>query len=219
MQKRYAQPLFCESNEFPDAEAITNRMLPICYEEGIFNGPARDSADFMSQATESFAKSLLSRLLQVCRSNGAQYVQTRAYKKRRRGEEMAFEKGEVRKSATGLLPVDQEAEEARQPLSLLDLRLCYDVGTSGLGPRGARAMLRFESTGIDDETMFGDRGESEDVLMTGTGGKVAPQKPLMNGVLTNGVHHDDEDDDCGWPGSSVSDRRELEDILEECLEI
>jgi transcriptional coactivator HFI1/ADA1 len=216
-------------------------MLPTCYEEGIFNGPARDAPAFMSQATEAFLKNLLSRALQVCRSDGAQYVQTRAYKRRRRREEVAFERGDVRKSAAGLLPADQEAEERRLPLSLLDLRLCVDVGTHGLGGGGARAMMRFEATGIDDEDMFGERGEEEDAPPAtkregGAGGKaVAPApapapapKPLTNGVLTNGVHHHyededeemvDEDDDFGWPGGSARDRRELDGILANCLEI
>jgi transcriptional coactivator HFI1/ADA1 len=209
-------------------------MVPTCYEEGIFNGPARDAPAFMSQATEAFLKNLLSRALQVCRSDGAQYVQTRAYKRRRRREEAAFERGEVRKSTAGLLPVDQEALERRQPLSLLDLRLCVDVGTHGLGRSGARAMMRFEATGIDDETMFGERGEGEDALPARRDSSAAvkavvavvPPKPLTNGVLTNGVHHHDDeyeevddDDDCGWPGGSANDRRELENILADCLEI
>jgi len=240
VQQRYAQPLFCESNEFPDVDAIHARMLPTCYEEGIFNGPARDAPAFMSQATEAFLKNLLSRALQVCRSDGTQYVQTHAYKRRRRREEAAFEAGEVRKSTAGLLPVDQEAEEQRLPLSLLDLRLCVDVGTHGLGSGGARAMMRFEATGIDDEDMFGERWEEEDVPLPakregGAGAKAvgpapapAPPKPLTNGVLTNGVHHHyededeemvDEDDDFGWPGGSARDRRELDGILATCLEI
>jgi transcriptional coactivator HFI1/ADA1 len=231
VQKRYAQPLFCESNEFPDTDAILARMLPTCYEEGIFNGPAREAPAFMSSALEAFLKNLLTRALQVCRSDGAQYVQTRAYKRRRRREEAAFERGEVRKNAAGLLPVDQEALERRQPLSLLDLRLCVDVGTHGLGRSGARAMMRFEAAGIDDEVMFGERGAEVDApgaprreSAAGKAVVVAP-KPMTNGVLTNGVsHHEDEedvddDDDCGWPGGSANDRRELGDILADCLEV
>jgi transcriptional coactivator HFI1/ADA1 len=178
----------------------------------------------MSTAVEAYFKNMLARIMAVCRSNGMQYVQTRGYKRRRRREEEAFERGEIRKNAAGLLPVEQEAEDRRPPLSLQDLQMCVDVGTHGLGVAGARAMVRCAALGIDDELMFGERGEEDE-----DDHDVPPAKPLTNGVVTNGVHHNhhededeemvDVDDDYGWAGGSARDRGELDGILSGCLEI
>lgn len=211
IQKRYGQQLFVESNEFPDPDSIKARMLPICYEEGIFHGFANGTPEFMNVATEMFVKDMLTRLFTTTRSNGPHWVKTGAYKRRLLREEAAFSAGEIRKSTTGHLPVDQEQERNRSPLSLSDLRLAVDLGGTVWGNHAPVSMRMFEITGVRDDT-------SRDEVVTTTtkkGAMLAPPKKLTNGVLTNGVHHDE--DDVGWIGGTEHDGYELNRALDDVL--
>ena len=79
-----------ESNEFPDPESIKARMLPVCYEEGIFKGFANGAPEYMNIATEMFVKDTLARLFANTRSNGPHWVKTGAYKRRMLREEEGF---------------------------------------------------------------------------------------------------------------------------------
>jgi transcriptional coactivator HFI1/ADA1 len=210
-----------ESNEFPDADSIKARMLPICYEEGIFHGFAQGTPDFMNIATEMYIKDMLARLFASTRSNGPHWVKTAQYKRRMLREEQAWRKGEIRKSATGQLPIEQEQERNRTPLSLPDLRLALDIGGTPWGTHTPRAMRMFEATGVYDELAARERetsrGSSQGKM---AGSMLAPPKPLTNGVLpngvhTNGVHHEEEES--GWLGGNDADRMELDRVLDDCL--
>jgi transcriptional coactivator HFI1/ADA1 len=219
IRKRYAQPLFLESNEFPDPDSLPGRVLPICYEEGIFNGYAPQTIEYMNIATETHIKEFLTRIFASTRSNGPRstWIKSAAYKKRQHREQDQFENGEIRKSVTGLLPVEQEAENNRRPLSMFDIRLNLDLGGSTLSTHTPRSMTIFEATGIDDEAATGDV-EMIDAPPLLAGVMMAPPKPLTNGVLTNGIHKDVEMfDDYGWRGGNEPDRKALDDVLDDCL--
>ena len=69
IRKRYQHPLFQETLEFPDAPAIQNRMLPICYEEALPNGPADQCAEFVATATEMFIKDVVGSVISLTRNN------------------------------------------------------------------------------------------------------------------------------------------------------
>jgi transcriptional coactivator HFI1/ADA1 len=212
VRKRYAQPLFVESNEFPDAKSIEARMLPICFEEGIFNGFGNGAPDFMNLATETHVKNWLTRLFASTRSNGKNYVKTSSFKRRCIREEAAFRRGEVRKSHTGLLPVEQDMERNRAPLSTKDVRMSIELGGPSFGRRIPRALKVVESLGIDDESAQREQEKEK----TPKKGGMLPPKIMMNGNgLVNGVHEDD--DDYGWLGGSRKDRMGLNSILEDCL--
>lgn len=224
IRKRYAQPLFLESNEFPDPDSLPGRVLPICYEEGIFNGYANTTIDLVNIAAETYMKEILARLFASTRSNGPRltWIKSAAYKKRVDREQAQFESGEIRKSVTGLLPIEQEAENNRRPLSMFDIRLNIHLGGSNLGTHNPRALTIFESTGIDDEVLTGDT-EMMDAPPLLSGITMAPPNSFTNGVttngvLTNGIHKDVEmSDDYGWRGGTESDRRALDDVLDDCL--
>lgn len=210
IRKRYAQPLFVESNEFPDPDSIQSRMLPICYEEGVFNGFAPGAGDFMNMATEHHLKDFFTRVFASTRANGPrpQWIKTGKYKRRLAREEEGFENGEIRRNVRGLLPVEMEAEQKRMPLSLIDLRLNLELGGTWLAHKPTRSMALFESTAIDDEAGMRSDEDLDPLPHKRSSGMLPPplttaastgsqaalgsltglKPPLTNGVLTNGVH-------------------------------
>ena len=138
IRKRYAQPLAAETGEFPDAEVIQGRMVPICYEESLPHGCAAACASFMATATEQFIKEVLSSVYNRTRSNmpggSVNSILTHRFKKQLQGEEDGFSRGEVsRVSGTGLLPIEVKEASTRQALGMHDLKLAMDVGDVGLG--------------------------------------------------------------------------------------
>ena len=128
VRKRYAQPLASETGEFPDAESIHARMVPICYEESVVNGAAFPCATFMAIATENFIKGFLSSVFSRTRSNGPSGTingtTTHKYRRQLEQEEMAFTRGElVKNSANGLLPIEAKEASGREALGVRDIRL------------------------------------------------------------------------------------------------
>jgi len=81
IRSRYTMTLSSESGEFPDVESIRQRMLPICYEEGVPGGCTPEAANFMNVAAETFVKEVLSTIISRVRSNGPNYIQTDKYRK------------------------------------------------------------------------------------------------------------------------------------------
>ncbi|KAF2670991.1 hypothetical protein BT63DRAFT_453363 [Microthyrium microscopicum] len=233
IRKRYQPQLFVESNEFPDEEAISARMLPICYEEGLFNGFAGNAAEYVNLAAEILIKNLLTRCFTMTRENaprGINWVRTAAYKRRLSHEEEAFERGAVRKSATGLLPAEQDEMRKRRPISLVDLRLCIDMGGTILGHTTPKSMMIFEALGIDDERQPSTKRDVEMIdapngilnldpharpLANGALNLDPHARPVANGALTNGVHHPVEEEEI--PGYSATDQMELDTLFDDCL--
>jgi transcriptional coactivator HFI1/ADA1 len=188
-------------------------MLPLCFEEGCVNGFATGTPQFMNTAAETYLKEILADLFYATRHNGTRWIKTAAYKRRYEREVDGWHRGEIRKSISGQLPVEQEAERARLPLSMVDIRLNLDLTGSTLEVPTV-AMRIYESTGIDDEEPFlhlnGQDGRGSGAQ---NGSMLAPPRPLMNGV--NGLHK--EEDDYGWAGVLESDRMVLDNVLEDCL--
>lgn len=222
IHKRYAQPLYVETHEFPETDTVSARIMPICYEEGLVAGAAPGCAEFVNVAAEAYVKELLADIFMRVRSNGVNYVQTAAFRKRLAREEAAFERAEVKRNAVGLLPCEAEVGAKRKPISLNDLRMCCTLGNSAL------SQIRL----VSDRIMVGDFVDDEDdeglfeEIERGTGAK-------MNGVaapMTNGTHDHDGDTnmtgmdgeilgDWSWVGGAVGDREQLGGVLEDCLAV
>ena len=214
IRKRYAQPLAAETGEFPDAESIHARMVPICYEESLPGGAGMPSAEFMAIATETFVKEVLSAVFSRTRSNGPSGtingMMMRKYRQQLEREELAFTRGEIAKdTATGLLPVEAKEASVRRPLGVRDLRLTLELGPSVLGHMPL----------IIDQVMG---GYLEDELETGK------QNRLENGVsqsfevkiAEDEMDVDDVDDFLSdWEGGTAADREQLGSLLDECLSL
>jgi transcriptional coactivator HFI1/ADA1 len=215
-------------------QGIESRMLPICYEVGLTSGHVPDAAQFMSVATETYLKEVLSSIFSKTRSNGpgtagsagtgggASWVQTQKYRVQLEKEEEAWLRGEIQRDKGGLLPVEAKAASDRAPLGMADVRTALELGDCGLGQMPV----------VMEQIVFGYReGELEawddysylegysiplihdmdgDITMGGTNG--------VNG--TNGVSHDyDADSDSGWVGGEYEDKTDLDNLLDSCLAI
>lgn len=231
IRKRYAQPLAIESGEFPDVSNIEARMLPHCYEAGLASGHAPDAAQFMSIATETFIKEVLSSIFSRTRSNppgdsgnagfgpNNNWILTHKYRRQLAREEEAFQRGEVTRDKTGLLPVEAKAASERGPLGIADLRLALEMGDCGLAnfPIISTSVIygyregelekwndytyvdgRERVMDVDGDVEMGGVNEVKPGTGTGpgTGAGVGPVggpvvKPAPAELLTNGVGHDD----------------------------
>ncbi|KAL9125760.1 MAG: hypothetical protein Q9217_005079 [Psora testacea] len=218
IRRRYANPLFHETGEFPDETAIANRMLPICYEEALPNGPADQCAEFMAIATEMFVKDVVGSVLGLVRSNitagGAKGggVFTRSFK---RGNET---------KDSGLGP-----GTGQRPLGMGDLRVALGIADCSLGqmPDIVNDIMSGWPEGVlegwdvhPDETDLDVPRSVEKVHKINS--------TLTNGLRANGVlhapgtnslrrHHEPGIDQ--WPGSGTDDRTQLFSLLDECLAV
>lgn len=214
IRKRYAQPLAAETGEFPDAESIHARMVPICYEESLPSGAGLPCAEFMAIATETFVKEVLSSVFARTRSNGPSGTMNgmmmRKYRQQLEREELAYTRGEITKdTATGLLPIEAKEAGLRRPLGVRDLRMALQLGGNILGHMPL----------IMDQIMG---GYFEDELET------EKQDRLENGVESDEQVKGDEmdmdmdmdldvDSVSDWEGGNTADQSQLSALLDECL--
>lgn len=223
IRKRYSQPLASETGEFPDTDSIHNRMVPICYEQSLPNGPSASCAEFMVTATEQYIKTVVASVLAKTRSNlagaaGALSITTRRFKQQLSREEHALSKGEVSRSAvSNLLPVETKEAGLRRPLGLGDFRIALEIGGAcamGQMPTVVEGIMGgwpegvLEGWGRHPDTMDMEEEESA---------------PRVNGVMTNGVMangaYANDNDSYGWEGGAAKDRVKLLSLLDECLAV
>ena len=212
-------------------------MLPICYENSLVSGHAPDASQFMSVATETFIKEVLSSIFSKTRSNGpgvggsagtgggAAWVQSHRYRTQLEKEEEAWLRGEMQRDKNGLLPIEAKAASERGPLGMADVRTALEIGECGLGqiPVVARqVMLGFregELEAWDDYSWPGTHSRLNDEYVDGdTEMSGVNSSSIPNGV--NGVKSQDEDDeDLGWDGWEKQDVSALDNLLDSCLAI
>ncbi|KAI9875460.1 MAG: hypothetical protein M1830_008456 [Pleopsidium flavum] len=221
IRKRYSQPLASETGEFPDAETIHGRMVPICYEESLVNGCSVPCADFMATATETFVKEVLSGIFGRTRSNvpagSNSGIMTKRYKRQLEREEEGWLRGEVARSAgNGMLPVEMKEANGRRPLGMSDLRLALEIGDCKLGqmPLVVERLMGGYLEGELEE----DRRKEEQF--------VEEPRAKTNGVEgrneVDGVNGDEpsiDESDWGWEGGGAADRERLHSLLDDCLAI
>jgi len=231
-RKRYTQPLAVESGEFPDTSTIESRMLPLCYENRLVQGHAADAAQFMSVATETFIKEMLSSIFGKTRSNGpgaggsagsgggAGWVTTHKYRRQLEKEEDSLLRGELQRDKSGLLPIEAKAASERGPLGMADVRTALEMGDCGLGQM--RIVTEQIFTGFregeleawDDYSWPAGHSSS---LGEDYDGDV--QMRDINGSNAPGGKVEDlsDSEDWGWEGASARDQSALDSLLDSCL--
>ncbi|KAI9836817.1 MAG: hypothetical protein M1819_000982 [Sarea resinae] len=245
IHKRYHQPLAAETFEFPEPSTIGLRMTPICYEEGLPAGASTptECANYLSVATETFVKEVLSTIFGRTRSNGPSYVSTEKYKRQLEREEDGWLRGDVKRDLNGLLPVEQEGVRGGGVLGMGDFRLAVEMGVGGgLGMMPLlvdRIMGGYlegegeaENEGFDgdDDRDGGNAGNG--LLLEGSGG-LDLDVGVNGGFFSangnaNGSREDNEMDplnggdygdygDYGWQGAGAADRDILGSLLDDCL--
>ncbi|KUI72865.1 Transcriptional coactivator HFI1/ADA1 [Cytospora mali] len=233
IRKRYINPLGLESGEFPDMSYTDSRMLPYCYEAGL-ESAAPDTAQLVSQATESFIKEVLASVFSRTRSNGpgdsgsagfgtgSGWVQTYKYKRQLSQEEDAALRGEVTRDKSGLLPIESKAAGERGPLGIADLHLALDLADCGMSqfPVVVRSLLNGYRDGelenLNDHAYLDGReaqkpvDEEGDISMAGV--EAAKQKQTPNGVPHDNAM--DIDDEFFWAGAEEKDLDALDSVLD-----
>ncbi|KAL8721281.1 MAG: hypothetical protein Q9225_001985 [Loekoesia sp. 1 TL-2023] len=218
IRKRYLPPLASETFEFPSPPDLHSRMIPICYEESLPNGCNYDCAEFMATALDYYMKAVISNIVGRVRSDlpginsvSGGTITTSAYAN-------AVSKGSKSK---------KEAAEAKKGLGLGDMRVAVSVGGWGelaQMPTVVMGIMNGWNEGVLEGWVYDDDEEErvpEDEMERG--GKRPAIRPMTNG-MTNGFdgHTDDgedEDENWGWTGGGVADRRQLGALLDECLAV
>jgi transcriptional coactivator HFI1/ADA1 len=226
--------LAAESGEFPDASLIEGRMLPFCYEAGLISGHNQDAAHFMSVATESFVKEVLSSIFSRTRSNGpgesgsaglglgSAWIQTHKYRKQLAYEEDKFLNGEVGRDKSGLLPIEAKAASERGPLGMADVQIAMDMADCGLG--------RFPvlTTTILYNYREGELENWEDYTWLPGQEQTEKSKPKINGLNSHSISSNlpnghteamDVDMDLSWEGAEPQDMATLDNVLDSCLAV
>ena len=227
IRKRYTQPLFSETLEFPDTAGIFSRMVPICYEESVASGSSMPCAELVAVATETYVKDLLSIVFNRTRANGPKYdngaaggVSTGAYQRQLEREEHEFRNGKIQKGRdSGLLPVENREAVARRPIGIGDLKVASGVGRglwNGMpliGSRVAEAAFENESDdSVKERQALGAAATARNQQQPSTGSSRIIEEPLPDEM-------DVDDDDFGWAGGGAADREALGSLLEDCLSI
>ncbi len=207
-------------------DSIHNRMVPICYEQSLPNGPSASCAEFMATATEQYIKTVVGSVLAKTRSNlagaaGALSISTRRFRQQLEREEHALSRGEVSRGVvSNLLPVETKEAGTRRPLGLGDFRIALEVGGAcamGQMPTVIEGIMGGWPEGVlEGWGRHPDMMEVEEDEMERSG-------PRMNGVMTNGIHtngiYANENENYGWDGGAAKDREKLFSLLDECLAI
>lgn len=205
IKKRYQQPLFVETSEFPDIANVYARMVPICYEEAIPQGANMQCAEFVVNSAEFFLKDFLGNVFDRVRANGPRYengigggVFTSRYQKQLYNEIGAIKAGKLQRTRDDeMLPVESSAATNRKPLSLSDFKLADRVG-SCLWTRAPLLDLDVETKPADteyDDWKHEHRAENE-------------------------THEDEMNvDDFDWDAEGYGGRGELDSLLGSCLTV
>jgi transcriptional coactivator HFI1/ADA1 len=191
-------------------------MIPICYEEGLVGGAAPGCADLLTVAVEAYMKELLADIYSRVRSNGVNYVQTAAWRKKYRREEGLADRKELQRNAVGLLPCEADVGREKKPLGLMDLRLALETGNTYLSQVRLVSDRIVVGEQVDDEEE--DRSDDDEPSSSA----MAPRVNGMTSTMTNGTHDEDvvmEDVDLVWLGGSATDREALGSVLDDCLAI
>lgn len=210
IRRKYAQPLAAETLEFPSLAEVSNRIEPICYEEGLVGGAQgslQSCAELVEQAAEVWIKELLTDLCAHSRSDGEGCIQTAKYRRQLRREEDEAERGILQRNAAGLLPVELDLSAKQKPLNGHDLRLA----------------LQTEDRHFRQEPFL-----SESIMLDvyPEVGKSPPAENLFAKAAANGtaVHADPDamavdEAEWGWQGGTKTDTDMLMGVLDDCLAV
>lgn len=203
-------------------------MLPICFDIGLTSGHVPDAAHFMSVATETFIKEVLSSIFSKTRSNGpgtagsagtgggANWIQTNQYRAQLGREEEACLRGDIQRDKSGLLPIEARAASERGPLGMSDMRTALEIGDCGLGQMPImvrQIMLGYREGEVESWDDYSWLPSYEQGFILDDEGDIE-----MGGV--NGVNNRHvELDDYGWEGGEYEDKSALDSVLDSCLAI
>ncbi|KAL9602086.1 MAG: hypothetical protein Q9219_002082 [cf. Caloplaca sp. 3 TL-2023] len=223
IRKRYLPPLGSETFEFPSPPELHSRMIPICYEESLPNGCGYECAEFVATALEQYMKAVVSNIVGRVRGDlpGIHSVGGGVITTSSAAHANAKDRGPKAR---------KESAEARQGLGLGDMRVAVSVGGWGelaQMPTVVMGIMNGWNEGVLEKWVYDDGDEEEQVPEDEMqrGGKRPVIRPMTNGVASGGLDGytedggEDEDENWGWAGGGVADRRQLSALLDDCLAI
>lgn len=166
-------------------------------------------SDLMSVAAETFVKEQLSDLFRRVRSNGPQYIKTSKFRRKLNKEEEAYDRGEVQRTAYGLLPVETEVESQRRPFNREDLRLAALMGNSFISQSRIIHEKIISAPFVEEEY---DEDDDDVHLKNGTRVNGFARGDVMDGVQK-------EETEWGWSGGNWGELKELDGELDDVLAI
>ena len=225
IKKRYQQPLFVESAEFPDATNVLARMVPICYEEAIPQGSSTACAEFVVTGAEFFLKDFLGTVFERVRANGPSYeymgnghdgqfgggIFTARYRKQVSKEVDLVKAGMLQRNRDDdMLPGEYLASKNRRPLGVSDFKLADRIGPKLYN---RVPLMGFELANNATESDYDDwKADQRDLDMVQTNG---------NGHVEDGTRDDDDmdvdEDAFDWEDSDWGGRGALDSLLDDCL--
>lgn len=217
-------------------------MLPFCYESGLTNGHNADAAQFVSLATETFIKEVMTSIFSKTRSNGpgdsgsaglgvsSSWIQTHRYRRQLAREEHAAQRGEVTRDKSGLLPVEARAAGERGPLGMTDLRIALEMADNGLAhfpmitTAASYGYREGELENWHDYTWHPGQEPEDALSKADKGGKDAVRDIRPQGAeLPNGHGPGDamdiDLDEMLWEGADFQDGPALDSVLDSCLAV
>lgn len=208
-------------------------MLPFCYETGLTSGHVSDASYFMSVATETFIKEVLSSVFSKTRSNGpgsagsagtgggAAWIQTYKYRAQLEKEEELSLRGDIQRDKSGLLPIEARAASERGPLGMADVRTALELGDCGLGqmPIVVQQILLGFREGEVETLEVGDyswhSGHHRNFPVDEDSGGDTKMIGLAGATKTNS--HPGGAEGIGWEGVEYEDSSLLNSVLDGCL--
>lgn len=218
IRKRYTQPLYSETHEFPDAATVHARIVPICYEESVPSGTSMECAELVAIAAETYVKNTLHDVYNRVRANGPRYdggaaqgVMTAKYNRRVIREETESKAGRLpRDRDNDLLPTESTEAKARKPLGIGDLKLANKVGPSlwnGMPIIGAN--INHSLFDVDIDEWYAERdGQGYGSFSRQLNGSALPDHDAM-----------DVDEDLTWEGTGAAQSAELRNTLGSLLKM
>lgn len=228
IRRRYAMPLASETLEFPSRPDIQSRIEPICYEEGVgltANTPMSTAtlnacAELIETAAEMYLKEILERWFSATRTNGEGMPLTSAFRKQLRKEEVAVERGELARTAAGLLPCEADVVAHREPLTIDDLRTTLRVDDCRLpqDPFLANSVLSEPDVDMDVYNVPTPPDDHHPIhhLTNGVNG-IKDDTAAPDGLAADPMVVDDED--LGWYGAGQEDRDALMGVLDDAMAV
>lgn len=218
IKKRYQQPLFAESAEFPDATSVYARMVPLCYEEAIPQGASMACAELTVIGAEFFFKEILNTVFERVRADGPMYdngvgggVYTSKFLKQvKKEEELVKTRKLSRTREDDLLPIEASVSRDRRPLGVMDLRLAGRVGT----PLWTRTPL----LGFEIEQKVAD-GEYDDWRVEQGGVKMLTNGHVVTDDEMEVDGEDEDEDDFDWDAEGFGGRDEFDALMTDCLTV
>ncbi|KAJ9627373.1 uncharacterized protein PV06_07245 [Exophiala oligosperma] len=223
IRKRYMQPLFAETLEFPDPNTIHARIVPLCYEEGVASGCSLQCAEYVAISAENYIKSMIGEVFDRVRSNGPRYdensanggILTSRYKRAIDREETEVKMGKLSRTRDDeLLPCEAAAAYSRRPIGMPDLQLARATGPI---PWNQMPLVDWTignaSAGYDYEEWQAKLQE----MSIGSGKENGHITGHILDKLEDGMDLDGANDNYGWEGAGEDERVGLQNVLADCL--